>query len=115
MTQTAAVAEVPQEIRARLALALDVAPLPRLRLRGFMTIARETSDPTLQRQQFRQLAALMSAAHGQGLTLDTLSMGMSADLESAIAEGATLVRVGSAIFGPRGRRLDARADTASES
>jgi len=90
-----------------LALAVAVAPLPRLRLRGFMTIARETSDTALQRQQFGKLAALMAAARAQGLTLDTLSMGMSADLESAIAEGATLVRVGSAIFGPRGPRAEA--------
>jgi uncharacterized pyridoxal phosphate-containing UPF0001 family protein len=84
-----------------LLLALAVAPMPRLSLRGFMTVARETSDLALQRTQFRVMANLIDAARSRGLTLDTLSMGMSGDLESAIAEGATLVRVGSALFGAR--------------
>jgi hypothetical protein len=78
-----------------------VADLPRLRLRGFMCIPRETADQAAQHAQFRVLADLLAAARNAGLAVDTLSMGMSADLEAAILEGATLVRVGSAIFGHR--------------
>lgn len=84
-----------------LALARAVAALPRLRLRGFMAIPRETADPAAQGAQFRILAGLLAEARAAGLDLDTLSMGMSGDLEAAIQEGATLVRVGSAIFGRR--------------
>jgi len=84
-----------------LALARAVAALPRLRLRGFMGIARETDDVAMQRRQFRTLSELFARARGEGIELDTLSMGMSGDLESAIAEGATMVRVGTALFGPR--------------
>lgn len=86
-----------------LALAVAVAGLPRLRLRGFMGIAEPTDDPARQRAQFRVLRECLAEGRARGLALDTLSMGMSADLEAAIAEGATLVRVGSAIFGPRAR------------
>jgi uncharacterized pyridoxal phosphate-containing UPF0001 family protein len=75
--------------------------LPRLALRGFMGIAAPTADVALQRAQFRTLREILAAARAEGLMLDTLSMGMSDDLEAAIAEGATLVRVGSALFGPR--------------
>jgi hypothetical protein len=87
-----------------LALALAVARLPRLRLRGFMGIAEPTEDFARQRAEFRVLRECLDAARAAGLALDTLSMGMSADLEAAIAEGATLVRVGSALFGARAPR-----------
>jgi pyridoxal phosphate enzyme (YggS family) len=83
------------------ALARAVASLPNLRLRGIMGIPAPTDDVALQRLQFRQLAACYAACREAGLAVDTLSMGMSADLESAIAEGATQVRVGTAIFGGR--------------
>ena len=82
-------------------LAKKVAGLPRLKLRGLMAIPEPTSDQGLQRRRFAQLRALRDALNGEGLALDTLSMGMSADLEAAIAEGATMVRVGTAIFGER--------------
>ena len=87
-----------------LALALAVAALPteRVRLRGLMSIPEPASDPTAQRAPHQALRELLQTLNAQGLALDTLSMGMSADLEAAIAEGATLVRVGSAIFGSRG-------------
>jgi hypothetical protein len=88
---------------AALALARAVASLARLRLRGFMGIAAPTRESARQRAQFRVLRELRAAAGAEGLMLDTLSMGMSADLEAAIAEGATLVRIGSALFGPRPR------------
>jgi pyridoxal phosphate enzyme (YggS family) len=84
-----------------LALARAVVSLPRLALRGFMGIAAPTADAELQRAQFRMLREILAAARAEGLMLDTLSMGMSDDLETAIAEGATMVRVGSALFGPR--------------
>jgi len=84
-----------------LALARAVVSLPRLALRGFMGIAAPTADAELQRAQFRMLREILAAARAEGLMLDTLSMGMSDDLEAAIAEGATLIRVGSALFGPR--------------
>jgi hypothetical protein len=84
------------------ALAQAVAALPRVRLRGLMSIPEPEGDLQSQRRPHRALRELMAAINGQGLALDTLSMGMSADLEAAIAEGATLVRVGSAIFGARG-------------
>jgi len=86
--------EVPEVARAVMAL-------PRLRLRGLMAIPEPAADFEAQRAPHRALRELMLALQGQGLALDTLSMGMSADLEAAIAEGATLVRVGSAIFGAR--------------
>jgi len=87
-----------------LALAQAIAALPaqRVRLRGLMAIPEAAGDPTAQRAPHRALRELLLALNAQGLALDTLSMGMSADLEAAIAEGATLVRVGSAIFGGRG-------------
>lgn len=81
------------------ALAAAVARLPNLRLRGLMAIPEPTDDVALQRSRFATLRRLRDAT---GLGLDTLSMGMSDDLESAIAEGATIVRVGRAIFGDRG-------------
>lgn len=82
-------------------LAAHVRGLPRLRLRGLMAIPAPAADITLQRQQFRLLRELLADLNGKNFQLDTLSMGMSDDLEAAIAEGATIVRVGSAIFGAR--------------
>jgi PLP dependent protein len=84
------------------ALARAVAALPRLRLRGLMAIPEPAADAEAQRTPHRALAALLAELNRQDLTLDTLSMGMSADLEAAIAEGASIVRVGTAIFGGRG-------------
>ena len=83
------------------ALAHAVALLPRLRLRGLMAIPEPETDVTLQRRAFAQLRALYEQLKVEGLALDTLSMGMSADLRAAVLEGATIVRVGSAIFGSR--------------
>jgi pyridoxal phosphate enzyme (YggS family) len=81
--------------------ALAVAALPRLALRGLMAIPEPAGDFEAQRKPHRALRELLETLQAEGLPLDTLSMGMSADLEAAIAEGATLVRVGSAIFGER--------------
>jgi hypothetical protein len=86
---------------ASLALARYVATLPNLRLRGIMGIPEPARDVERLRAQFRALRARYDACQEAGLCIDTLSMGMSADLEFAIAEGATEVRVGSAIFGAR--------------
>ena len=85
------------------ALAAAVAALPRASvvLRGLMAIPEPATTLEAQRSPHAALRALLEALKAQGLALDTLSMGMSADLEAAIAEGATLVRVGSAIFGTR--------------
>lgn len=80
------------------ALAAAVAALPSLRLRGLMAIPEPTSDPSAQRAAFARLRELQE---GLPQSLDTLSMGMSDDLEAAIAEGATWVRIGSALFGAR--------------
>jgi pyridoxal phosphate enzyme (YggS family) len=84
-----------------LALAADVGRLPRLTLRGIMGIPAPTSDPAVQRRQFALLRACFDACREAALPVDTLSMGMSDDLEAAIAEGATEVRVGTLIFGKR--------------
>jgi PLP dependent protein len=75
--------------------------LPRLKLRGLMAIPEPAGDLAAQRVPHRALRKLLEAMNGEGLALDTLSIGMSADLEAAIAEGATWVRVGTAIFGSR--------------
>ena len=83
------------------ALARAIAALPRLKLRGLMTIPPASDDPAQQRRYFAELRKLKEQLATTGVALDTLSMGMSADLEAAIAEGATLVRVGTAIFGQR--------------
>jgi pyridoxal phosphate enzyme (YggS family) len=83
--------------------ALAVAALPRLALRGLMAIPEPAGDFEAQRKPHRALRELFESLQAEGLPLDTLSMGMSADLEAAIAEGATLVRIGSAIFGDRTR------------
>ena len=83
------------------AVAQAIAALPRLRLRGLMAIPEPAPTFEAQRAPHRALSELQFALNAQGLALDTLSIGMSADLEAAVAEGATLVRVGSAIFGAR--------------
>ena len=90
---------VPPDATA--ALVNAVAQLPRLRLRGLMTIPEPTTDMALARRRFERLRELKEALVRGGLPLDTLSMGMSDDLEAAIAAGATMVRVGTAIFGAR--------------
>jgi PLP dependent protein len=86
---------------AEVQLAEAIARLPRLRLRGLMAIPEPTSDAALQRRRFALLRELKDQLAARGHALDTLSMGMSDDLEAAIAEGATIVRVGTAIFGQR--------------
>jgi pyridoxal phosphate enzyme (YggS family) len=88
----------PDEVPA---LATAIAALPRLRLRGLMAIPAPTQEPALQRAQFARLRRLFDDLRARGLHLDTLSMGMSGDLEAAIAEGSTMVRIGTAIFGAR--------------
>jgi len=87
-------AELPQ-------LADAVARLPRLRLRGLMCIPAPGADEAAQRIPFRRLRELLGDLNRRGYSLDTLSMGMSDDLEAAVLEGATIVRVGTAVFGPR--------------
>ncbi len=82
-------------------LALAVDELPGLRLRGFMCIPAPVRSEALERQAFSRLARIADAARDRGLDIDTLSMGMSGDYGAAIAEGATIVRIGTAIFGPR--------------
>jgi len=84
-----------------LTLARNVARLPRLRFRGFMGIADPSADATRQRAQFRLLRRLFDNARVDGLPVDTLSIGMSDDLEAAIAEGSTMLRIGTGLFGPR--------------
>lgn len=91
----------PAEVEA---LAHAIARLPRLRLRGLMCIPEPHADEAVLRGRFALLRGLRDTLNDQGLALDTLSMGMSHDLELAIAEGATLVRVGTAIFGARAVR-----------
>jgi PLP dependent protein len=83
------------------ALALAVAALPGLRLRGLMCIPPPNEDTAAQRARFRELATLLTQLQALGLAVDTLSMGMSGDYEAAILEGATHVRIGTAIFGAR--------------
>lgn len=89
----------PDEVAA---LADAIASLPRLALRGLMAIPEPTDDVALQRRRFAHLRQLKDDLNARGHRLDTLSMGMSQDLEAAIAEGATIVRVGTALFGARG-------------
>lgn len=88
----------PEETEA---LCRQVATLPKLRLRGLMAIPAPVDDFAAQRRPFRALRELFDRLNAGGLALDTLSMGMSHDLEAAVAEGATLVRIGTAIFGER--------------
>jgi pyridoxal phosphate enzyme (YggS family) len=88
----------PEEV---LSLAREVAELPRLQLRGLMCIPEPASDFVAACAVFKRARDLFDALNAAGLTLDTLSMGMSADMEASIASGSTLVRVGTAIFGGR--------------
>ncbi|HSB48714.1 MAG TPA: YggS family pyridoxal phosphate-dependent enzyme [Burkholderiales bacterium] len=84
-------------------LADAIARLPRLKLRGLMAIPEPTADAALQRRRFALLRELKEGLVARGHALDTLSMGMSDDFEAAILEGATIVRIGTAIFGPRSK------------
>src|SRR5262245_47158821 len=83
------------------ALARQVSALPRLRLRGIMSMPPAETEVGRQRQWFRETRQVFDYLNEHGLGLDTLSMGTSADFEAAILEGSTLVRIGTAIFGPR--------------
>ena len=83
------------------ALAAEVARLPRLRLRGLMCLPRIREDFEAQRRPFARLRELLESLNAAGLGLDTLSMGMTGDYAAAIREGATIVRIGTAIFGAR--------------
>jgi pyridoxal phosphate enzyme (YggS family) len=96
-----------------LSIARVIAGLPQLRLRGLMAVPPPTQDNALQRRYFSELRELKAALTAAGFSLDTLSMGMSDDLEAAIAEGATMVRVGTAIFGARRRAAAGGAATSS--
>ena len=91
----------PDEVRA-VAQAVSALPRERVRLRGLMAIPEPADDAAAQRAPHRALRELLAALNDAALGLDTLSMGMSADLEAAVAEGATIVRIGTAIFGTRG-------------
>jgi pyridoxal phosphate enzyme (YggS family) len=82
-------------------LAEQIADLPRVRLRGLMAIPAPSTDLVQQRSAFYQVRTLFNTLNAHGLKLDTLSMGMSGDFEAAIAEGSTMVRIGTAIFGAR--------------
>ena len=86
-----------------LALAQEVSRLPGIRLRGLMTIPEPVADFAAQKAVHLRTKALFDELNAAGLALDTLSMGMTADLEAAIAAGSTMVRVGTAIFGSRPR------------
>jgi len=88
----------PGEVRQ---LAEAVRALPRLRLRGLMAVPEPSGDVESQRRRFRDLRLLLEQLNAAGFGLDTLSMGMSQDLEAAVMEGATIVRIGTAIFGER--------------
>ena len=86
------------------ALAREVAGLPRLRLRGLMGMASPSGEVARQRAEFAVLRRAFESLRAEGHALDTLSMGMTQDFEAAIAEGSTMVRIGTAIFGARERR-----------
>lgn len=88
----------PEEVAE---LASEIIKLPNLKLRGLMAIPKPTDAPSEQRQAFSLLSKLQEQLKTTEPSLDTLSMGMSGDMEAAIAEGATIVRIGTAIFGPR--------------
>ncbi|TNF98147.1 MAG: YggS family pyridoxal phosphate-dependent enzyme [Gammaproteobacteria bacterium] len=85
-------------------LAREIEDLPRLMLRGIMGIPAPVPDPAVQRKAFNELARIYRQLIDDGHPLDTLSMGMSADMEQAIAEGSTMVRIGAAIFGQREKK-----------
>ena len=84
-----------------MSLAKQISLLPNLKLRGLITIPASSNDPLLQRAPFKLLRELQQDIQSHGIELDTLSMGMTNDMEAAIAEGATIVRIGTAIFGER--------------
>jgi pyridoxal phosphate enzyme (YggS family) len=86
---------------AAVPLALAVASLPGLRLRGLMAIPEPTADLSLQKNRFAKVRTIFEEIKSRGIPVDTLSMGMSDDMEAAIAEGSTMVRIGTAIFGQR--------------
>ena len=86
-------------------LAREVNKLDNIKLRGLMAIPLKTKDATEQRRFFRQLKDCLDELNSEGMCLDTLSMGMSNDMEAAIAEGATMIRVGTAIFGERAAKV----------
>ena len=88
----------PEEV---LALAKAVSAYPNVRLRGLMAIPEPDSDPVKQREPFKAMKTLFNQLRENGFDVDTLSMGMSADMAPAIEEGATIVRIGTAIFGAR--------------
>lgn len=88
----------PQQVEE---LAQVVSELPRLRLRGLMTLPQPCDELEDQRRPFAALRGILETLNAGGLALDTLSMGMTNDMEAAIAEGATIIRIGTAIFGPR--------------
>ena len=88
------------------ALAKEILTLPRLKLRGLMAIPKPSSDIQSQRNALHPLVLLFQSLCEHGIALDTLSMGVSDDLEAAIAEGATIVRVGTALFGERINALE---------
>jgi PLP dependent protein len=90
----------PQELGA---LATAIAAMPRLRLRGLMALPAPREGIAMQRKEFARLAACLAGLHRSLPELDTLSMGMSDDMEAAIAEGATMVRIGTALFGQRSK------------
>jgi len=87
-----------------------ITELPNLRLRGLMTIGRPELDEPHQRRQFHAMKALFDRLNHAGLQIDTLSMGMTYDMRAAILEGATIVRIGTAIFGPRPPHGDENGD-----
>lgn len=89
------------DIENTLTLAKAISLLPNLHLRGLMTIPAQKQDFMQQRQPFRLLRELQAELQSQGMELDTLSMGMTNDMDAAIAEGSTMVRIGTAIFGTR--------------
>jgi pyridoxal phosphate enzyme (YggS family) len=89
---------VPAQVQA---LALQLIQLPNLKLRGLMVIPAPIDDPTEQRKPYAQMRELLKHLNTQGLNLDTLSMGMSHDFVAAIQEGATIIRLGTSIFGQR--------------
>ena len=91
------------KIEHALSLAKEVNQLPNLQLRGLMCIPEASNDFATQRESFRLLRELKEEIQSQGIELDTLSMGMSNDMEAAIAEGSTMVRIGTAIFGIRNK------------
>jgi pyridoxal phosphate enzyme (YggS family) len=92
---------VPADVAA---LARAVAALPRIRLRGLMAIPEPEDDPGRQPEPLRRMKQLFDRLRLDHATFDTLSMGMSADLEAAVAAGSTMVRIGTAIFGQRERK-----------